>query len=247
MRTHALSIRPACPTFATDPEGALAEYHQRGFHVEPDVWTREERDALLRAARALRARSQAAGGLIPSPHRLHEAFLRAMRRTRLVIIMRDVVAGNVSGLGSELLLGEPGARALAPHQDNFYVEAPRDAFATAWTALEDVAPESGGLYVFPGSHAEALLPVESVPENCPPCGGMPSVICQRALVPARYARIDLKVPAGAIVVLHGHVVHGWSENRSDRIGPSLLLRYVRRNAHFRPGRHADRAEIEVEV
>jgi hypothetical protein len=65
------------------------------------------------------------------------------------------------------------------------------------------------------------------------------------LPPARYRRVDLVVPRGAVVFMHGHLVHGSHNNRSrDRFRRSFVMTYLRRGAPFRAGRDGKRTETD---
>ena len=233
------------PSFATAPEAALAAYRRLGVHVEPGVWTAAECHALLGAAATLPAAQSGRFAPEMNPHRLHPRFFEALRDPRVVRIMERLLAGRVSGLQSEFFYTPPGTPGFAAHQDNYYVEAPPDAFASAWVPLTDTAAANGGLVVYPGSHLEPILPVAPCEEGGAPTAQDPNARRQRTLVPRAYPAVDLAVPRGAVVLLHGHLVHASHDNRSPAPRPALLLTYIRRGERFRPGTRARRAEVAV--
>jgi ectoine hydroxylase-related dioxygenase (phytanoyl-CoA dioxygenase family) len=68
---------------------------------------------------------------------------------------------------------------------------------------------------------------------------------QRVLVPAGYDPVSLEVPRGAVVFLHGHLLHGSHPNRCERPRRALLATYVRQGSPCRRGETAQRSEIDV--
>ncbi|MGA7934475.1 MAG: phytanoyl-CoA dioxygenase family protein, partial [Kovacikia sp.] len=139
----------------------------------------------------------------------------------------------------------PGTPGFTRHQDNFYVQSQPDAFASAWVALEDVSALNGGLILYPGSHREPILPTEMVeqPDNI---GQDPNANRQQVILPRSYPAIDVSLPKGAAVFIHGHIVHQSHPNATlDRFRQALLMLYLRQGAPFRPGFSAGRTKIDV--
>ena len=120
-----------------------------------------------------------------------------------------------------------------------------DAFASAWSALEDTTRENGGLYLYEHSHREPILPVQERPG---PTSGSQDPNGSRFGVgmPPGYRRLDLRINRGSVVFVHGHLVHGSNDNRSvDAMRHVLLSTYIRCGESFRPGRYARRTEVDV--
>ncbi len=233
------------PSFREDPERALAAYHELGYLVEPEVWSAEECAELVRSSCRLGPARD--GDFVPvmHPHRDEKVFLDALRRSRIVEIMERLVGGRVSGIQSQYFYCRPRTPGFTPHQDNFFVQAPRDAFASAWSALDDVDRENGALIVYPGTHRLDLLPVREVeqPDNV---GQNPNANRRATVLPRGCETVDLELPRGSVVFLHGHTVHASLSNRSEtRARPVLLTTYIRRGVPFRPGFDARREEIDV--
>ncbi|MGA7937735.1 MAG: hypothetical protein WCA35_29575, partial [Kovacikia sp.] len=80
-------------SFQTDPEAALASYQKVGYHVEPDVFSPDDCDQLIAAARALPSYQD--GSLVPvmNPHKIEPVFLDALRRPQIVRIMERILSG----------------------------------------------------------------------------------------------------------------------------------------------------------
>ncbi|HUA53145.1 MAG TPA: phytanoyl-CoA dioxygenase family protein [Candidatus Sulfotelmatobacter sp.] len=232
-------------SFARDAKEAYLAYARDGFFIEPDVFTVEECRLLIEHAEALAATSQGSVRRpLMHPHRQDPVFLEAMRKPRLVAIMAQLCGGAVAGLQTEFFFGAPGAPGFAPHQDNYFVEAPVGAFASAWAALVDVERDNGALYCYPGSHRLGLLPtVETARQPGP--NQDPNATQNAAVVPDDITPVDVKVPQGSVVLLHGLVAHGSHANASAAPRYSFLSTYIETSAPYRPGRYAQRSKIAL--
>ncbi len=175
-------------------------------------------------------------------HKRGGEFVAAMAKPEVLSIMDRLVHGKANGLHSQFYFTPPHRAGLGTHQDNYFVEAPEDAFASAWIALVDISPENGGLYVFPGSHREGPLPVRTVHAEG---RDKRQTVYEETVVPADYPRVDLRVARGSVVFLHGYVVHGSHQNRSTANRYVLLNTYLRTKENFRPGNTARREEFEL--
>ena len=231
-------------SFATDPEAALASYLDLGYHIEENVLTPSECEALIRASENTPSFQDGTFAPLMQVHRSEPVFLSALRNPTIVKIMERLVSGRVSGLQSVFYFGPPGTPGWTVHQDNSYIEADQGAFASAWTALQDVTPEMGGLIAYPGSHREPLL--QRVATNlATSVSQIRTANSEEVVLPPGYEPVDLVVPTGAVVFLHGHFVHASYTNRSDRLRRAVVLTYIRSGAPFRAGDTARRVEVPV--
>jgi ectoine hydroxylase-related dioxygenase (phytanoyl-CoA dioxygenase family) len=235
--TTARRREPASDTFAG--------YLEHGFHLERDVLAPAECERLRKTARSLP--SFLAGEVSPAnnPHRTHREFLDALRHPAVVRIAEQLVGGPLSGLQTQVLYTLPGTPGFNVHQDNFYIGTAPDALVSAWVALEDATVANGTIFAFPGSQREPVLPVAEVPDAAPHPGQTWNGLRLRTAVPPGYARADLDVPAGAVVFIHGQLLHGSYTNTSTRTRMTLLMSYVRRGEPFRRGERGQRTAIEI--
>lgn len=231
-------------SFFQNEAEALKQYHELGFHIEEKLFTPEECDQLIEAAKDLENAKNETYRPQMMPHRQNDLYLTAMRKPKLVTIMNKLVGGKAVGLQTELFYCKPGTRGFSLHQDNFFVQAPIGVFASAWVALTDTYEEKGGLIVYPGSHKEGLLPVRKL-ELAKDTAQDPNANNEETIVPPQYKAINASVPRGAVLFIHGHVVHGSNPNRSNEWRHVLLNTYIREGEPFRPGNYAQREAITL--
>lgn len=239
-----LKEKPKTISFFTDPVEALASYHELGYHIEENIFTPEECAQLIAASKDLDSAKSKTYRPQMMPHRHNEIYLSAMRHPKLVAIMNKLIDGKAMGLQTEFFYCKPGTRGFSLHQDNFFVQAPYGAFASAWVALTDTYPEKAGLIAYPGSHKEGLLPVRKL-ELAKDTAQDPNANNEETVVPEKYKPINAVVPRGAVFFIHGHVVHGSNPNKTNDWRYVLLNTYIRQGEDFRPGNYAQREAIEL--
>jgi hypothetical protein len=167
------------------------------------------RRACGRTARGLP--SFLAGEVSPAnnPHRTHAEFLGALSHPdHRASSRRSWPAARSRGLQTQVLFTVPGTPGFSVHQDNFYIGTAPDALVSAWVALEDAdRSQTARRSRIPGSHREPVLPVEDVPDAAPHPGRRSTAsACARGAAELRTH--DLDVPAGAVVFIHGQLLHG---------------------------------------
>lgn len=231
-------------SFLTHPEEALASYHELGFHIEENIYTHEECDRLISASHTLENAINKTFKPQMMPHRVNPLYLDAMRKPVLKNIMSQLVGGKAVGLQTELFFCKPGTRGFSLHQDNFFVQAPLNVFASSWIALTDTYLEKGGLIVYPGSHKEGLLPVRKLHLEKDSAQD-PNANNEETVVPPQYKAITATVPKGAALFIHGHVVHGSHPNQTNEWRYVLLNTYIREGEPFRAGNYAQREAVEL--
>jgi ectoine hydroxylase-related dioxygenase (phytanoyl-CoA dioxygenase family) len=232
--------RPA--TFAADPERALAQYLRDGVFVEPDVLTPAECDELIAAANRLPSARDGSFLPIMQVHRDEPAFMKTLNHPRIVKIMDQVCGGPVVGVQTQLYYTPPERAGLGFHQDNYFVEAPSDSFASAWVPLVDVTPENGSLYAFLDSHRFGPLPVREVEHEG---NDKRQTVYEETILPEPMQKIDISAKRGSAVLIHGYNVHGSYQNHSHENRYVILNTYVRDGAPFRPGHTAKREAVQL--
>lgn len=231
-------------SFLDNPQKALKAYHEEGFHIEENVFSKEECAQLIEISAELENAKSKTYRPQMMPHRTHSIYLEAMRKPTLVSILNQLVGGNAVGLQTEFFYCKPGTRGFSLHQDNFFVQAPFGVFASAWIALTDTYAEKGGLIAYPGTHKEGLLPVRKL-ELVKDTAQDPNANNEETVVPEKYQAMNAVVPQGGVFFIHGHLVHGSNSNTTNEWRYVLLNTYIRQGEDFRPGNYAKREEVEL--
>jgi phytanoyl-CoA hydroxylase len=229
-------------SFRDDADSAYALYRERGYFCEPPIFSPDECERIIAASTELPAARDGSMVATMNVHKLDSVFLDAMARPEVLKIMDRLVHGKANGLHSQFYFTPPERAGLGSHQDNYFVEAKPDAFASAWIALVDITPENGGLFVYVGSHREGRLPVRSVNAEGK---DKRQTVYEESIVPPQYRSADIRVSRGSVVLIDGYVVHGSHQNHSTGNRYVLLNTYIRSREHFRPGQTARREEYEL--
>ncbi|OGT47433.1 MAG: hypothetical protein A3E83_01660 [Gammaproteobacteria bacterium RIFCSPHIGHO2_12_FULL_41_20] len=231
-------------SFKNAPEKALADYLELGYHIEENVFSHQECQALIKAGHDLDDAKNNIFRPYMMPHRQNPVFLEAMKKPFLVNTLSILVGGQAAGLQSEFFYCKPETRGFSLHQDNFYVEAAYGVFASAWTALTDTYPEKGGLIIYPESHKAGNLPVRKLHLDTDAAQD-PNANNEETIVPSQYSLCNVAIPEGAVLFIHGHLVHGSNPNKTNEWRYVLLNTYIKSSEKFRAGRYAKRAKVEL--
>jgi len=231
-------------SFLSNPEHAMRNYRERGFHIEEGL---VGDDMIKRVMSVAMAHSNAKGGVyppIPMPHRADPVFLEMMRHPPIVEIVERILGGTASGLGGEFFYMKPGTPGFLSHQDNAYVQAPPDAFLSAWTALTDINADNGALIFYPGTHKLGALATRQVERPTGP-GQNPRAQAAECIMPSDYAGETISLRRGSTVFFHSQLVHSSNDNRSNKFRYSFLATYLLKGAPFRAGEAQQRKEVEL--
>jgi len=222
-------------------------YNEHGYYIEENVFNDAECAALIAASSKLENSQNQSFRPQMMPHRSEDIYLNALRNPRIVKSIEQAVGGEAVGLQTEYFYCKPGTRGFSNHQDNFFVEASTGVFASAWCALTDTYAEKGGLIVYPGSHKEGLLPVQKLSLGAA-AGQDPNANNEETIIPAKYKPVNAVVPKGAVLYIHGLLVHGSNPNATaDKARDVLLCTYIKKGEQFRSGKYAQRAPVELKV
>jgi phytanoyl-CoA hydroxylase len=220
-------------------------YYEHGFFIQPGVFTPERCTALIEAAEALATARGDDRKSAMNPHRDADIFFQTLADPAILAPVSALVGGEPTGLQTQFYYNDPGTKGFTPHQDNYFVEAPPDAFVSAWIALVDVDRENGGLMVWPGTNRLAALPIDAADDPEPGVLQHANARREASRVPAGYEPVDVVMPQGSVVFMDGWLVHASHTNVSRRQRYALLCTYLRKGAPFRPGNHAKRTAIDL--
>lgn len=223
----------------------VKSFNENGFAILEDLLSESEIDQILSASKNFKNAENGNYRPVMMPHREDKTFMRFMCNEKIVEILKEIVGGEISGLQSELFYGKPGIPGFAAHQDNFFVQANPKYFVSAWTALDDVSPENGGLFVYPGSHKDGLFPVEKL-DSQEHASQDPNARTNQTVIPKEFKKQDVVLKRGSTLFIHAHVVHGSYHNSSKNWRHAILNTYIKKGESFRPGKYAQREEITLE-
>ncbi len=219
-------------------------YKDNGYLIAEGVFSHDECDKLLKIYMD-RADEKFSG--IMNLDREVKEVKDFVSDPRMVIILEQLQGGEVSLLQTMFLFKQVNSpyesQAWNPHQDNAYPQARWGAYITGNVPLVDQDPENGGMYIYPGSHREEVLPNVKVKSFHEAPGTQPGHCVE---VPGKYTKVDLRMKKGAVLMLHGNVIHGsYPNNSKTRSRPMLLIPYLSRGEQFIPGVTAQRKEFPL--
>lgn len=217
-------------------------YKDNGYLVVQDLFTPQEAEEMLKTCERLAGQDYKA---VLNPDRTVPELRQVMKDPRVVSALEELQGNEVVGLMSQIFYKQVrspfASTAWNPHQDNAYPQAEDASYITINIFLQDTDPENGGMYVYPGSHRETILPFEPVPSY--EAGKNPG---NKITVPGAYQKVDLSIPQGGILFLHGHLIHGSHPNVSkDRNRTLYSCCYATKGKSFLPGRTAHRMVIPL--
>lgn len=231
-------------SFYENTEMALQSYNVFGFHIEKKFFDANYCAYLINEANTLsRARANNFKPVL-MPHKENVAFLEALRDEKTVKIISQLIGGLPCGLQTQFFYCKPGTRGFSLHQDNFYVQAKAEAFASIWVALVDTTAHNGGLIIYPGSHKEEHLPVRKLNLHLDP-NQDPNANNEETIIPENYQAYDLTLDKGDALFLHANLVHGSNDNKSEFCRYALLNLYIKNGEAFRKGNSAQREAIAL--
>ncbi|XP_004423603.1 PREDICTED: phytanoyl-CoA dioxygenase domain-containing protein 1 isoform X2 [Ceratotherium simum simum] len=150
-------------------------------------------------------------------HALHAhdpVFKSVTHSTKMQALARNLGLQTPVVVQSMYIFKQPhiGGEVL-PHQDaTFLYTEPLGRLLGVWIALEDATLENGCLWFIPGSHTSGVS--RRMVRN--PAGSTPGT-CFQGSEPARDNSLFVPTPVrrGALVLIHGEVVHKSEQNFSD--------------------------------
>ena len=225
-------------------------YDEFGYVIIPDLYNEEACETIKNVVEQF---AEEDFSVILNIHRRVDLFYEIMRDPVLIAIMKTIQRHKVVMLNDQFLFKKPqtvyGKQSWNPHQDNAYVRAPRGAYTQLHIFLDKSEKENGGLFYYPGSHNEDILPYEYVKS-------WKEDLDERGIshpgwkineIPPQYERIDVTGPKGGICIQHGNLVHGSYPNLTqDRSREQLSLAYLNEGAVYQEGSASTKIPIAVE-
>lgn len=243
---------------AHEREALVEFFRTNGFALVNNVYSPDEVKGLRELYDDI-ARKREAKGKRPyaNAHNVMAAVQAVPRQENLRGLMRELLGPAFKVITTQVMYKPPGSKGFSTHQENTFARAePEDGYMVAWLALDEATRENGGLYVYPGSHKESVFPIKVSWLNL--LGEAPAILLHllkkifvgefedgenmtavmprvfNTQVPERYERAYVKVAApGAVIFVHGNVVHGSDGNMTDRFRRCLVMAFKRDGATIR--------------
>lgn len=157
---------------------------------------------------------------IVHPHRFNDVAKHYMLHPVIRTCLNALFGEDPVATQSMYYFKPPGARGQAMHQDNLYLLVQPGTCMAAWTAIDRIDRENGGMMVVPGTHRGNLLCQEKADLKESFAGGV-------TRIPKGYKPIDVPMNPGDTLFFGGSVIHGSGPNRSkDRFRRSFIGHYA---------------------
>lgn len=215
----------------------IKHYEDKGWLVLPDVFSKKNCADIKRHAEKYH---DADYSVVLNIHRKSTFFFDIASSEKIVDIVRCVQKKDFNITNDQYLYkksGTPFARqAWEPHQDSAYTNAPYGSYMQLHIMLDSQSRENGGIYFYPGSHKEPILPYtyvkswkEVFDENGVSHPGW------KVAVPEKYSKVDVDAKAGSIFLQHGNLIHGSYANFSKRDRAQYSIAYLNKNTKINTG------------
>lgn len=149
-------------------------------------------------------------------------WVRLIADSRLLDIAELFVGPDISCFTSHYVCKPPlDGHAVLWHQDGAYWDLRPMRAVTLWLAIDHSGPDNGCVRMLPGTHREAILPLEARLEK-------PNMLAS-SLDFERFkdiTPIDVVLNPGDVSVHHPHIVHGSEPNRSAHRRCGLDIGYM---------------------
>ncbi|XP_042392680.1 phytanoyl-CoA dioxygenase-like isoform X1 [Zingiber officinale] len=156
-------------------------------------------------------------------HALHEldpVFKKFSTSDKLLGMLFSLDYKKPVVIQSMYIFKQPGIGGeVTPHQDNSFLYTDPPSCTGLWLALEDATINNGCLWAIPGSHKNGLKRRFIRDENGVHFDEPSPSYDQKDFVP-------LEVKEGALVVIHGDLIHQSFENKSSKSRHALSLHVV---------------------
>lgn len=191
---------------------------------------------------------------------------RVVKCPTIVRLVEKLTDSEMVGCQTFFLFKKPGTRyanqEFNPHQDNSYPRAEPGAYLAVDIALTDQDAESGGIYLWPGTHRLGLLPFREatgyresegakagnaviLPSHVYLQGVNGETLAKLGSFCDSYEKVDVVLKKGQAMIFEGNLIHASYPNLSNRWRPAIITNYLRRDAEMVAGRTAKRLRIPL--
>lgn len=219
-------------------------YDINGYLVIKNVLDKDECDKVLKV---FENHADEKFSALMNLHREEPLIKEVVMLPAIIDAVEQLQRWEVDAVMSQLLFKKAGSaysqQAWSPHQDNSYPQISYPLNITTNLFLKDADPENGGMYLYPGSQRESLLPFEPTISHKEKPGTNPGNTIK---VPPQYKKMDLIVKAGSVLIMNSHLIHGsYPNNSPTRSRPLFSVTYVTKGINVPRGANAKRERISV--
>jgi len=196
------------PEEVEEIKGTFEQIHRNEFSKAHDDGVRDPNDPLFRYPRVVH------------PHRFNAVARRYMLHPGVQDCLRVLFGEEPVATQTMYYFKPPGARGQAMHQDNLYLLVDPGTCLAAWTAIDRVDRENGGMMLVPGSHRGNILCQKETDMTV-------SFSNKITRIPQGLKAVDVPMEAGDTLFFGGSTIHGSGPNRSkDRFRRSFIGHYA---------------------
>jgi hypothetical protein len=238
---------PIDPARTTLTAAQIALFNERGYHIQPGVFSDAEVAQMNAAADRVIARQFEKGAppdgftgrdsdplgviKIDNAWKADRTLAGAALTPRLGHLAAQLIGAPGIRMWHDQLLDKPahGGRVITWHQDWAYWQMIAECrTVTCWIALDDVRPDSGPMVFLEGSHK---LGVWQLPD------GITGDDVQKPQLPADFAtrEVPVIIPKGSVSFHHGLLLHGSDRNFSAFRRRALVSHVMSTECTYRPG------------
>lgn len=180
------------------------------------------------------------------PHRFNAVSERALLHPKVMTCLETLFGEAALAAQTMFYFKPPGAKGQALHQDNFFLLVEPNTCIAAWTAVDDIDEENGGMFIVPKTQAEAIV----CPEEA---DAAVSFTTHYVPVPEGRSAKLAQMKAGDTLFFNGNTIHGSGPNHAPtRFRRSFIGHYVpasteRISHHYLPLLTRDGEEVVTEV
>jgi ectoine hydroxylase-related dioxygenase (phytanoyl-CoA dioxygenase family) len=157
---------------------------------------------------------------IVHPHRFNSVARRYLLHPAVVTCLRALFGEEPVATQSMYYFKPPGARGQAMHQDNLYLLVEPGTCMAAWTAIDRVDRENGGMMLVPGTHRGNIICQKKGDTSVSFTPGFTPI-------PKGLKAVNAPMEPGDTLFFGGAMIHGSGPNRSkDRFRRSFIGHYA---------------------
>ncbi|KAJ0171955.1 hypothetical protein K1T71_012718 [Dendrolimus kikuchii] len=159
-----------------------------------------------------------------------EVFMSYSECPRMLDIVSQFIGGDITVLNLMMINKPPGTTIHPTHQDIFYFPfRPVESIIAAWTAVDRVVRENGGLYIVPGSHKAKKIYEHEIYKDSKQFF---HVVVNQETVAPDHKKVYLELDPGDTVFFNPYLLHGSHHNISKNNRKCMSAHYVNSNSRL---------------